>query len=103
MTVELQLPDDLAGMLLALPEPERSQWVASALRRESPATSAPIADDEVVPGEPKLGPDGHYRIMDFYGIGRNRPGAVGDDVEGYLSSLRSEWDGRDFRSSTSSA
>ena len=103
MTVELQLPDDLAGMLLALPEPERSQWVASALRRESPATSAPIADDEVVPGELKLGPDGHYRIMDFYGIGRNRPGAVGDDVEGYLSSLRSEWDGRDFRSSTSSA
>ena len=99
MTLELQLPDDLAGMLLTLPEPERSRWVASALRRESLATSAD--DEEVVPGEPEPGPDGRYRIMDFYGIGRNRAGAVGDDVEGFLSSLRSEWDERDSVSGTS--
>ena len=36
-----------------------------------------------------------YSVMEFAGVGANRPGSIGGDINSYITSVRDEWDERE--------
>jgi hypothetical protein len=90
MTLTIEVPDDVALLVAALPEAER-QYIALAALREAALGRDGGQED----GSDAAALRPVTDVMEFYGFAKDQPGSVGDDVDGYLRALRDEWEDRE--------
>jgi hypothetical protein len=90
MTLTIEVPDDVAAVLAALPEAERTRIALAALREAAFGRDSGADDDrEAASLRPVTD------VMELYGFAKDQPGSVGEDVDEYLHTLRAEWEDRE--------
>lgn len=77
MTLTIELPDGLADRLADVPAADLvgalSEFADRRAAKEQHARKK-------------------HSALEFAGVGAGRPGAIGEDVAGYIKAMRDEWD-----------